>query len=103
MIKLNTGLTQEQAKFAMLLERFRPCIRDIRDLDTLTYCPKKADDFIKYSSDQEVIVVRFLLGVWRGDNKYQFDLFEAVQVLDFQILLIVKNWLEVPFLPKVNP
>jgi len=47
----------------------------------------------------EVIMAKFFLAVWSGQNDFGFDLIDAVKSLDSEHIDIVVRWLADPYFP----
>lgn len=50
-------------------------------------------------SHGEVHLAKFFAAVWFGENRYGFDIFEAMRVLDVGNKQVIIFWLETPFYP----
>ena len=61
--------------------------------------PEGLQDFIAKASKGEAIMARFFAGVWLGQNRHEFDLYDAVAVLDDKWLKVIMDWVEDPFWP----
>ncbi len=44
-------------------------------------------------------MARFVLSVWLGANRYDFDMIDAARVLDSQPMSIITEWGSDPFWP----
>ncbi|WP_268821202.1 hypothetical protein [Vibrio anguillarum] len=44
-------------------------------------------------------MAKFVLGVWRNTNQFDFDLIEAAKILDARNRSIIVSWLNAPFFP----
>ena len=58
-----------------------------------------ASDALDILSHGEATMLRFLVAVWLGDNRFDFDLFEAVRVLDADSLEAITDWMQAPCWP----
>lgn len=76
-----------------------PSLARLCDLFKREYDPEAVDELLRLTSHGTAIMLRFFLGVWRNDNQYEFDLFDAEQTLDAEHLLIIKDWRADPFWP----
>lgn len=95
----NLSLSPEQATFALFLEENAPYLLHLWDFEKREYKVAAAESYLKIASHGEELMARFFLGVWRNDNFYNFDIFEAVRVLDPKILAVINAWLTKPFFP----
>jgi len=50
-------------------------------------------------SHGEAIIARFLVAVWLGENRLNFDLIEATKSLDGEQLQVFTDWLSNPAFP----
>ena len=50
-------------------------------------------------SHGEQIMARFFVGVWLGENKFEFDLIDAVRTLDEPHLQMILTWMNDPVFP----
>lgn len=66
--------------------------RENRSLDI-----ERFEKELKLMSSGERYLAKFLAGVWLGDNRYGFDLIEAVHVLSDR--KIISDWIENPVFP----
>jgi hypothetical protein len=57
-----------------------------------------ADEIGDYSSGEQ-IMLRFLVGVFCGENKLDFDFVKASKILDQKNLNIISTWVKDPFFP----
>lgn len=95
-----THLTSEQVRFKDEIVDRLPELEGLFDWQRKEY---KADVFRKivgsYSHGQ-ACMARFAVAVWLGENKStNFDVFEAISVLDEHRMGIILNWLRSPFWP----
>lgn len=97
-MELNTKLTQSQAKFALLLER-APYLAKLWDMSRAEYVQSRVDNFFGVASRGEAIMARFYLGVWCGQDKFDFDFTDAAAVLDREAMRIITDWMTEPFWP----
>ena len=96
--ELHMSMTNEQAEFALMLEK-APYIKHLWDLKERLFIPEKVEQYLATASHGDAIMARFFLGVWRRENEFDFDLFEAVKVLDQGNLKIIMDWMEKPLCP----
>lgn len=54
---------------------------------------------LKLMSSGECHMARFMAGVWLGRNTYEFDLIEAIAILDLPCKRIISDWIAEPFFP----
>lgn len=69
------------------------------DIDDRVYNAKNVEKYLSVASSGEVVMARFVLSVWRGDNDFKFDITEAARCLDETQMKIVTDWLTSPFWP----
>ncbi len=98
-MKLNVQLTPSQAKFALWIELNTPYLMPLFDFNERSYLVDKVDNFLGVASHGEAIMARFVLGVWRGEDKFNFDFTEAASVLDRNQRQVITDWLLDPFWP----
>lgn len=99
MNKLNISLSPGQAAFALFLEENAPYLLPLWDFEKCEYRVAAVESYLKIASHGEEIMARFFLGVFRNDNFYNFDIFEAAKVLDPKTLAVINAWLTKPFFP----
>ena len=99
MKSLNYELTPGQAKFAVMLEERAPYLMDLWDFDKCEYKPDLVEQYLGVASHGQSIMLRFFLGIWRHDNEFEFDFFEAVRVLDGHNIDVIQDWMVHPFWP----
>lgn len=97
-IKLNTSLTPGQAAFALMLEK-TPYLKHLWNMERKEYEQELVEQYLGTASHGQAIMARFMLGLWRNNNEFNFDLFEAAAVLDKEQLAIIQEWLENPVWP----
>ena len=98
-MNLNTSLSPDQARFALLLEKFRPEVQSLWDMQERSFKPESVEKYLSTCSPSEGIMVKFLLGVWGYDEEYDFNLFQAIRLLDSKSANIIKDWVNDPFRP----
>lgn len=97
--KLNTALSPEQARYALWLEEKMPRLLPLFDFDRKEYLTESVDRYLGVASHSQAIMCRFVIGVWRHDNHYNFDFTEAASILEPEQMKIVTDWLTHPFWP----
>ena len=90
--------SNEQTRFFKMIRRM-PELADLWDPFKCEYDPEHVDRVLGVTSHGKAIMLRFFLGVWRHDNEYGFDLFDAVSILDEELLEIITDWMADPFWP----
>ncbi len=96
---LNTSLSDEQARFALWLKEKMPYLMDLFDFDKREYTPEAVERYLGVASHGQAIMARFVLGVWRHDNYYNFDFVDAASTLDADHMKIITDWLNNPVWP----
>lgn len=96
--KIMSRLSSEQSDFSAMLEK-APYLKHLWDFNERMFIPEKVEQFLNTASHGEVIMARFFLGVWQGENDFNFDLFEAVKTLDTANLEIIIDWVKAPVAP----
>lgn len=96
---VTTTLSPEQAKFALWVSEQMPHLEHLFDWDEKGYKPEAVDAYLSTASHSEIIMAKFVLGVWRNTNQFDFDLVEAAKTLDAHNRSIIVNWLNAPFFP----
>lgn len=97
-LNLNTTLTPGQAAFALMLEK-TPYLKHLWNMEQREYEEELVEQYLGTASHGQVIMARFMLGVWLNNNRFKFDLFEAVAVLDKEHLAIIQEWMANPVWP----
>lgn len=98
-MQVTTTLSPDQAKFALWVSEQMPDLVHLFDWDERSFIPDKVDTYLDTASHGEALMARFVLGVWRGQNQFDFDLIKAAKVLDTASLGVITNWLNEPFWP----
>lgn len=93
-----SGLSAEQTHFMIMLEK-APYLKHLWDFNERGFIPEKVEGFLSSASHGEAIMARFFLGVWQGENNFNFDIFEAAKTLDRTNLNIIVDWLNRPLTP----
>lgn len=96
-MNINTALSPEQAKFAVLLEEKAPFLLPLWDFEARAFIPEKVDHFLSVASKGEQFMCRFFIGIWTHHNMYEFDVFEAMAVLDEKQRNTIAEWIKAPF------
>ncbi len=74
-------LSPEQRQFASLLDT-QPRLKPYWDFEKREVDIKALEKGMGVMSHGERVMAQFLLGIWFNENRYKFDLFDAVGVLD---------------------
>lgn len=90
--------SKEQIRFFKMIKQM-PSLEKLWDPFKREYDPEAVDELLDVTSHGTAIILRFFLGVWRHDNEYAFDLFDAVRILDAEHLTIITDWMDDPFWP----
>lgn len=98
-VELNTSLSDSQALFFVWLEETVPHLQPLFDMNKAEYLPDAVDRYLGVASHGQAIMARFVLGVWRHDNQFNFDFTEAAAVLDKEAMQVITAWLLDPFWP----
>lgn len=91
-------LSPEQRKFALLLKK-HPKLKIYWDFKKRELDTRALDKKIGVLSRGEKVMVQFFAGVWLKENRYNFDLFEAVSILDPEQVSLIREWMADPFWP----
>ncbi len=94
-----TNLSEEQAVFAQWVEKNASYLLSIFDFKQRVYVPDRLERFLGVASSGEAIMARFVVGVWRHDNHYEFDYIDAAKTLDYSHMSVITDWLDNPFWP----
>ncbi|XOV81276.1 MAG: hypothetical protein ACFHVJ_10075 [Aestuariibacter sp.] len=86
-------------RFAVWVLKDMPYLSALFDLESMQYKPEKVDEFFDVASQGQKIMAQFVLGVWLGDNKFNFDFTEAAAHLNEKEIQIVTGWMKKPFWP----
>ncbi len=92
------SLSSNQARFFALLDRVPQYLR-YWDIDYAEYDVAAVEMLMEGGKHSQLVMMAFLLGVWRGDNSFQFDLLDAVDWLDEAERSVIVDWLRDPFWP----
>lgn len=98
-VELNVKLSQEQAKFALILEEEFSEFSGFWDLENRECLLDQVEQYLTVCSRSEGIMLRFLVAVWLRHNRFNFDLIDAIYVLDDRHLRVIKKWVNDPWWP----
>lgn len=91
--------TPSQQRFMAMLSR-TPRLADLWDEDDLSLRLEAFEQALGVMSSGEVVMARFLAGVWFGNHeRYPFDFVDSMSRIDANQRQIVIDWLEDPFWP----
>jgi hypothetical protein len=95
------ALTEKQQRFFDLIETSSVAdwILPFFDIEKRQLKLDMIESQIQTLSHGEQIMLRFFAGLWLNDNRFGFDLFDAVGTLDHQNMEIITDWLSDPFWP----
>lgn len=91
-------LTAEQRHFKQLLSQY-PRLETYWDFNTRDCDLERLRSDLGMLSTGEAVMARFLIAVWLGENKLDFDLIEAAKTLDSVHLEVIANWVSGPEFP----
>ncbi len=94
MIALNA-----ETRFQLWLEEAYPALYTTFDWSKNCYCKMDVDKLLDYADDGTSAFIRFALGVWHHENKFEFDVIEAASVMSEKQCNAVITWLRDPFWP----
>lgn len=92
-------MTDEQLRYKKWLETKMPYLLGLFDFDDRAYIPDLVERYISRASQGEEIMCRFAIGVWAGQDQYDFDFVDAAKKLDKANMTIITDWLDDPFWP----
>lgn len=92
-------MTPEQARFAAFIEENEPELLHLFDFEKAEFKPEAVEAYMKVASSGEKHIARFVVGVWRGHNQFEFDLLGAVKALSGDKLSTIRKWLADPIWP----
>ncbi|MEI8659279.1 hypothetical protein [Vibrio sp. Hal054] len=98
-MEINSNLSPEQAKFALWVSEKMPYLEHIFDWSKPAYKPDVLESYLGVASHGQQIMARFVVGVWRNENQFGFDLITAVRTLDQTQSAIIATWVQNPFFP----
>lgn len=98
-MELNVRLSPSQAKFALWIEQHTPYLVPLFCFDARVYREDVVERFLGLATCEQAIMARFVLGVWRGEDKFNFDFTEAASVLDVDQRKVIADWMLEPFWP----
>ena len=85
-------------KFRKLLKLY-PRFNGLWDFHKSRVNLEQAEQALTVHSHGECIMLRFFLAVWLGENRHNFDIIDAVRVLDLEDLDRITDWMKSPFWP----
>lgn len=91
-------LSPEQARFKTMLSKY-PQLLGYWDFAKRECDLEGLKESLSVLSHGEQIMARFFVGLWLGENQFDFDLFDATRSLDDQHLQVILNWLNDPVFP----
>ncbi len=97
-MQTNMKLNDSQTRFALMLKR-APYLAGLWDMSRAEYLPERVENFLGVASHGEAIMARFYLGVWLGQDEFDFDFTDAAAVLDRDEIRIITDWMTDPFWP----
>lgn len=95
---LSTVSNPNHLAFAHMILPF-PFIRECFDFDEGICHVEKMEDRMGVLSHGERVLMEFCAAVWFNENRYKFDMFEAVSILDIDYMQVIHRWLSAPFWP----
>lgn len=98
-LDLAKGLSPEQAQFALLLEKHAPYLLHIWDFNKKEYSPELVKSFFGTGSSGEIVMLKFFLAVWLGEDKFNFDITDAASKFSREEKQVITDWLLDPFWP----
>lgn len=99
LIDTHKKLSATQLRFVCWLEEKMPQLLKLFNFNEPGYKPGVVEEYFSLASHGEVILARFVLGVWRHDDEFNFDFIDAARTLDEKNMSIIIDWLENPFWP----
>lgn len=92
-------LTPEQERFKNWIEARLPFLAHLFDWGKAEFLPSEVEKYLGVSAHGQSIMARFALGIWCGNDRYNFDFIEAARTLDDELMAVVTEWMEAPFFP----
>lgn len=86
----------EYERFFKMLDK-TPRIAGLWDRENRSLDVERFEKELRLMSSGESHLARFFAGIWLGENRYDFDLIEAVHVLSDR--KIISDWIENPVFP----
>ena len=96
---LKASLSSSQERFAQWVQENTPYLLHLFNFEERAFIPERAEEYLSVASRGEAIMARFVLGVWRTNDEFDFDFTEAAAHLDQNQMGIVTDWLRNPFWP----
>jgi len=95
------SLTPKQQWFFALIEQSSVSehVLPFYDKEKRSLRTRELKRLLPAMSSGERIMNKFFAGLWRNENEFDFDIFEAVQSLDPTNKDLIIDWLEDPFWP----
>ena len=99
MVSMNINLSPEQANFFGFMADHAGFLLPLWDAEKREIKLSDFETFLTVASHGEAIMARFFAMIWLHSNKYEFDLFEASQVLSDHDIATITAWLNTPIYP----
>lgn len=97
-IDYTLSLSPEQRQFKVMLSS-QPRLEAYFDFKTRQLDLEALDKDMASLSHGEKMMAQFLAGVWLGEDRYTFNFFGAVEVLDHDSLSVISSWMNEPYWP----
>ncbi|MEM8562249.1 MAG: hypothetical protein AAGF57_08450 [Pseudomonadota bacterium] len=93
------GLSENQVRYFEWLDHHTPYLLDLFEVELKQFSPELVAKYLGIASQRHAVMARFVLGVWRHQNHFDFDFVEAALVLDRQEMTMITDWMLDPFWP----
>lgn len=91
-------LSKEQQRFKQMLQPF-PRLAKYWNFETRDCDLESIEKDIGALSSGEQHLLRFFVNVWLGENRFDFDLIDAIKTVDETGLSVIQEWVTDPFYP----
>ncbi|PHM51929.1 hypothetical protein [Xenorhabdus hominickii] len=87
---------EDRLKFKAFIQRNHPEFIDFWDWKESHLFEGEVENRMGLLSTGEQHMLRFYLGIWNNDNRYNFDFIQAMNCLDERNLSIIREWVNNP-------
>lgn len=88
---------QQEKKFFKYLEARADYLLPLWNIEARLLVYVAVEDFLKTAPKSEAILARFFCSAWVGENRYDFDMMKAMQVLEKEDIETIAKYLRKPF------
>ena len=88
-----------QTRFQLWLEEACIELHKCFDWQSGRYCQVKLDQLLNNTDEGTASFICFALGVWHHDNRFDFDIIDAISVMSEKQAQAIMQWIHQPFWP----